>query len=389
MMELFYLKESVILDECDHIVESVRSDIEIYLEDGDAGEQASQGLFQRIIQAIGRLLTKIKNLFTGGAKEEKLQSAVNDLGDKANESISVVDQDKVGAAYDEAVRAIENGEDPEKVQKSFKEKLVTFGIPAALIGGVAVVTGVAATKHHKKVKAEKALEEQKKIAAKMVETDQKLAKLKKRLDDSLSTVATFDKNSAKNIVKNATGHKVLRGDDKEKVKEVQAILDIANTMIKSENYSSDLILTNVTTLVHNGGTTDDLKSMKNDLESKHQKFQNSDAVEQLKQRKANHNDGRRVSNTISHNNREMEKYNNKQQAAKDKQKALKEKEKNIHKQTDQNNKELSKKVANYGKENVPKKQGFFSKLASKVKGESVEDILIERTVDTIKELMED
>ena len=140
MMELFYLKESVILDECDHIVESVRSDIEIYLEDGDAGEQASQGLFQRIIQAIGRLLTKIKNLFTGGAKEEKLQSAVNDLGDKANESISVVDQDKVGAAYDEAVRAIENGEDPEKVQKSFKEKLVKFGIPAALIGGVAVVT---------------------------------------------------------------------------------------------------------------------------------------------------------------------------------------------------------------------------------------------------------
>lgn len=223
----------------------------------------------------------------------------------------------------------------------------------------------------------------------MVETDQKLAKLKKRLDDSVSTVATFDKNSAKNIVKNATGHKVLRGDDKEKVKEVQAILDIANTMIKSENYSSDLILTNVTTLVHNGGTTDDLKSMKNDLESKHQKFQNSDAVEQLKQRKANHNDGRRVSNTISHNNREMEKYNNKQQAAKDKQKALKEKEKTIHKQTNENNKELSKKVANYGKENVPKKQGFFSKLASKVKGESVEDILIERTVDTIKELMED
>ena len=387
-MELFYMKESLLLEECDDIIESAKSDIELFLEDG---EEPKQGIFNKLVAAIKRLIDKIRSIFSGSSKkEEKVKQLTNQVGNNGDKMMHVVDMDKVQAEYDKADAAIHNGQEPGEVISGFKKFLIKVGIPAATLG-VAAAAGVAGHKVYKEVKANKAHDDFKKSQELLVKTDKKMSKEMSFLDNKLKTTATFDKSSAKNIVKGAKGQTILHGkDDKELTAEVQGTLELGNVMIKTQNYSSDLIISELTTIVHNGGTAEDVRKYKSELSAKNDKYMNADAVSQLEQRKQNFHDGHRKKNLEEMDNKSrksMAEYNKSIEDRIEREKKQAQEIKDNQKKLKKNQKELSKKALNYGKENAPKKKGFIGKLFSKES--TLDEVLNERTEDILKELLDD
>ena len=332
-MELFYMKESLLLDECDDIVESVRLDTGLFLENG---EEPKKGIFNRLAEAISKLITKIKNFFTNSKKkEEKVKELTSQLGDNSNKIMHVVDIQKIENEYNKANKELKHSKNKKQVVEDFKRKLIKFGIPAAIIG---VTVGVIAHANLSEIKAARAHEEWKRTQELLDSTNDNLERQLEFLNSKLESRNIVDKTSGEKIVKDAKNQKRFNDkseEDKELADEIQETLYLANVMIKTQNYSSDLIISELTDIVRNGGDKDDIKKYRNDLDEKKTKYLDSifDQKENLNIRKQNYFAGKQY------------------------------------------------------EEEHPKKKGFIKNIFKKES--TMDEVLNERTEDILKELLDD
>ena len=138
------------IEDCRFAFESAQTYDDVMVIQESLGS-AVQSVFQRIADAFQKIIQALKDLFTKD-KSDELAKQLKENPNAAKQKVKAADQKKLNKLYDDAVKKVQNGEDPEKVQSWFKKNAKAIAVTAAVSVSAAALLLVQ-NKNHKEALA--------------------------------------------------------------------------------------------------------------------------------------------------------------------------------------------------------------------------------------------
>ena len=138
------------IEDCRFAFESAETYDDVMVIQESLGS-AVQSVFQRIADAFQKIIQALKDLFTKD-KSDELAKQLKENPNAAKQKVKAADQKKLNKLYDDAVKKVQNGEDPEKVQSWFKKNAKAIAVTAAVSVSAAALLLVQ-NKNHKEALA--------------------------------------------------------------------------------------------------------------------------------------------------------------------------------------------------------------------------------------------
>lgn len=138
------------IEDCRFAFESAQTYDDVMVIQESLGS-AVQSVFQRIADAFQKIIQALKDLFSKD-KSDELAKQLKENPNAAKQKVKAADQKKLNKLYDDAVKKVENGEDPEKVQSWFKKNAKAIAVTAAVSVSAAALLLVQ-NKNHKEALA--------------------------------------------------------------------------------------------------------------------------------------------------------------------------------------------------------------------------------------------